>query len=402
MHILVIPSWYPTQPADLNGVFFREQAQGLRRSGQRVGIIAPQFRSLRNWSKTLRGPYGREYLKDDDLTTLFDHNLFLLPRVPHVDLRRWVQSGLALFSEYIKTEGTPDLIHAHCLVRAGVLANLIHNRTGIPYCVTEHSSSFARGRVREWQLPEMRRSAASSAARFAVSRQLATLLSHRFGGTSWEVLPNMLSPIFQAPVDFSARDATTVRRLGAVAVLKKNKGIDVLLKAFAQVVAQIPDLQLDIGGDGPERASLEQLAYKLGIRESVRFRGALSRHEVRELMSESYAFVLSSHAETFGIVVIEALSQGTPVIATRCGGPESTILDGDGILVRPADPNELAQAILSVTTGASQFDRQAIRESCLDRFGEAAVSAQLVQRYEAILQGTARNPGGRGRSSESW
>lgn len=75
-----------------------------------------------------------------------------------------------------------------------------------------------------------------------------------------------------------------------------------------------------MGGDGPERENLQKLAQTLNIEEAVIFTGALSRENVRLLMAESTCFVCLVMWKHFGVVVIEALSQGMPVIATKCGG----------------------------------------------------------------------------------
>lgn len=91
---------------------------------------------------------------------------------------------------------------------------------------------------------------------------------------------------------------------------------------FARVLEQYPDLLLEIGGDGPEKTKLEELVTKLGINKNIKFLGQLTRDEVKNKMNEeSSAFVLSSEYETFGVVVVEALALGKPVIATKCGGP---------------------------------------------------------------------------------
>ena len=83
MHILLLPSWYPLHDKDLNGCFFQEQAQALARSGIKVGVIAPQFRSLRLGKDAVFGKYNQTVWQDGEVATYFKHGVFWFPKVPH-------------------------------------------------------------------------------------------------------------------------------------------------------------------------------------------------------------------------------------------------------------------------------------------------------------------------------
>ena len=147
-----------------------------------------------------------------------------------------------------------------------------------------------------------------------------------------------------------------------------------------------PELKLILGGDGPEKENLLKLAQTLNVEDAVTFTGALSRENVQLFMAESACFVLSSHVETFGVVVIEALSQGIPVIATKCGGPESIIVPGDGILVEVANVNALAQAMNEVVENTKLYDPDSIRQRCLERFSEKAFILRVEEIYKHCIK----------------
>ena len=167
------------------------------------------------------------------------------------------------------------------------------------------------------------------------------------------------------------------------------KGHDHLLRAFATHFRGDPGVRLRIGGDGPERWRLEALAAELGLEKQIDFLGWLGRDQVVREMQHANVFVLPSRYETFGVVLIEALACGKPVIATRCGGPERIVHDGNGILVSPESHTELADAMQRLRVTTSEFDSKAIRADCLTRFGEQRVIGQLGELYEHVA-GQAR------------
>ncbi|MBK6756608.1 MAG: glycosyltransferase [Moraxellaceae bacterium] len=135
----------------------------------------------------------------------------------------------------------------------------------------------------------------------------------------------------------------------------------------------------------PEQERLRQLSSQLGVSKQVVFLGARKRQEVLETVAAANAFVLSSRYETFGVVIVEALALGKPVVATRCGGPESIISNEDGILVDVDDIDALADAMLDVYTNYSNYHPEGIRQRCLERFGEEAVTTQLKMVYDGVL-----------------
>ena len=137
-------------------------------------------------------------------------------------------------------------------------------------------------------------------------------------------------------------DAPVVITVGRLEV---QKGIADLLRAAAEVLRERSDCQFLIVGDGRDRASLEALAASLGIAESVRFTG--SRADVPSLLKAASMFVLPSLWEGMPNALLEAMAAGLPVIATAVEGSRE-VIDSDvtGLLVEPANPLQLSQAIL--------------------------------------------------------
>jgi glycosyltransferase involved in cell wall biosynthesis len=153
-----------------------------------------------------------------------------------------------------------------------------------------------------------------------------------------------------------------------------EKNVDVVVKAFARTLAHGTDTMLDIVGDGPARESLERLVARLGIEDRVRFRGFVARDELVQRYHEYDAFITASTIETQGIVLLEAMAAGLPVVGVRALAiPEIVRTGRSGIVVAPGDIQSLARAI----------ERLESDDSLRERMGSAARSD--VQRHEIGL-----------------
>ncbi len=137
--------------------------------------------------------------------------------------------------------------------------------------------------------------------------------------------------------------------IGTAAHLSPKKGHDDLLVAAAQVVKVVPDADFVLLGDGNQRGELERLADRLQLTSRVTFLGF--RHDVADVMSAYDVFALASWWEPFGLVFVEAMALGLPVVTTRAGGAPEVVADGEtGMLVRPRDPTALAAALIRLAT----------------------------------------------------
>ncbi len=385
MHVLILPSWYPATPDDVDGIFFRQQAQALQRSGLQVGVIAPLFRSLRGQPETVFSTnYGFKNYVEQDVPTYVYNSMYFFPRM-RLDRDRWVNAGKKLFARYVADHGRPDVLHAHSMNHAGILAHAIFEETDIPYLITEHSSTYARNLIAGWQWPAMHQAAEKASSRIAVSKNFCALLEEKFNHLSWQYIPNILSSKFEAPVALDNKPNNADFIFCSVAHLRHLKGFDILLPAFAEALKIRPAMKLKIGGKGPEEAKLHQLAADLNLGGSVEFLGGLKNEEVLKLMYESDAFVLASRIETFGVVFIEALAQGLPVVATRCGGPESIVTPANGLLIDTENQQALTEALIALHDNHRQYSPQALREACLNEFGEHSVVSQLTETYRAAI-----------------
>lgn len=144
LHVLLLPSSYPSRPSPVRGVFVQQQAEALHRIGVKVGVIYPYFRTLHdlNISAISDNHFQISFDREKGVPTyrFWGWNILRLRLEPLL----WKMQVKRLFKSYVGEYGMPDLIHAHNILWGGFSAMAIGEQTGLPFVVTEHTSSFAR------------------------------------------------------------------------------------------------------------------------------------------------------------------------------------------------------------------------------------------------------------------
>lgn len=385
MHVLIIPSWYPEHANDISGCFFREQALALTKAGCRVGVLAINNKPLRKLNNFFQFDNAAKFENDEGIKTYRKDVFNWFFCMPMIQTKVVKKSGLELFERYVKKYGKPDIVHVHSILNAGLIAEAIQHKHCLPFVITEHSTEFARNLVQRTQKLNASRVVKKAARCIAVSTPFAQFLNEYFStaNTRWEVVPNIVQERF---LNYkSAQNTKDSFCFLNICLLTQKKRVDLLIRAFAISFRGDESTLLTIGGDGDQRQELEALVKELGLQKQVIFLGMLTRQQVLEEMSKMDAFVLSSQYETFGVVLIEALSLGRPVIATRCGGPEHIVRESDGILVPKDDEKALASAMQRMKKNYSLYNANDIRIACIERFSEQAVSEQLIKIYSGVL-----------------
>jgi glycosyltransferase involved in cell wall biosynthesis len=398
MNVFVIPSWYPSAANPIAGVFVREQAYALAalrpdwnvvlsRWGHHDGALS--LRSPRASLNALRWRMragGSRWLPSapplrEVMTPALSWTL-AFSGGGAAGLLRATRHNLALARVRF---GRVDLMHAHVGFPAGWIAAQLGAETGIPFVLTEHMSPFPFPALRSASggvTPALCQAFERAAATVAVSPSLAAQI-RAHGLPCSHVIPNVVderrfvpgtAPVPARPFVFFTLGAMTAQ-----------KGVDVLLRALARWNPAGGEVELRIGGDGPQRAAYQRLAVELGVDDRVRWLGAVPPEAAPRHFADCHAFVLASRHETFGVVLAEALMCGKPVVATRSGGPESIVNEANGLLVGVDDVAGLAEALATMARCAGDFDAGAIRADALQRFSRSAVAGQLVQVFEAVL-----------------
>jgi len=298
----------------------------------------------------------------------------------------WVRHGYAGYQSYKSNYGKPDLIHGHSrFLLAGLLAQKIRQKENVDYIVTEHSSFYQRKLVSEFQASLMRKVIEESKKLVVVSSALGRTVNATLKCTySYDIIPNIIDPLFeQSSVAVKRESNFTFLNIAALDPKKDQAN---LIRAFALYFKGHEEVILKIGGDGEEYGRLVDLAEKEEIGGQVCFLGKLSHEEVKKEMMDCDVFVLPSLHETFGVVVIEALACGKPVVSTRCGGPEDILTEDNGILVPVSDIDALGEAMHQLKTNYKNYDAEKIRKHCLNKYGKSAISGQLIRVYRSAIQ----------------
>jgi len=389
MHVLFLPAWYPSNANDIRGSFFREQALALHKSGCKVGVIAPSLLSVRKPLAALNFTRGISHENDNGVQTFRTYRFNFAPRVWPLIERRTTHATRALYEAYVAQEGHPDLIHVHSAWPVGSGAVSIKQRYGTPFILSEHSSTFLRGTISKFSLREVRKATSEATNRYAVSTRFSRTLEHvlELPDQSFAVMPNSVESSFLLG-DVRGHNSEGFNFLH-ISGLNKNKNVSVLLNAFAERFKSQEHIKLTIGGRGPESPHLKALSENLGISSQVSFLGALARSKVRDCLAKSDAFVLPSRIETFGVVLVEALATGVPIVATRCGGPEDIVTTDNGILVPVDDIEALGNAMNTIYQNRSSYDPKKLRDDCRARFGSEAITQRWHSIYHEVLTPSA-------------
>jgi len=187
-------------------------------------------------------------------------------------------------------------------------------------------------------------------------------------------------------------DFNSERCILTAARLIPIKGINYLIQSMMLILQSFPKAKLVICGDGPEKESLQKLAEELGISEHVCFKGYIPHDEMVQYYMSADVFVLPSveiggYKEGLGVVLIEAMACGTPVIGTNVGGITDIITDDyNGLLVAERSPEDIAKKVIKILTDkdyAEQLRQNALTTVC-SNYSWSSIAEEFNQIYSQL------------------
>lgn len=387
MNIVIIPAFFQTKSRKTLGSFFLEQARALQKKGHKVTILycdTYSIKCVKDWFA-----YNEEKSEIIEGIQIYRNRCFCPLKHGIEGHRKVFANGIQkLYDQYMKGN-KPDIIHAHCCVWAGYAAMKLSEQIGIPYVVTEHATLFQlhRDEISEKNDKVIRKIFQKAARVICVSGAFAKLIeSYR---PDIDVVGNVVNCDAFVPRADSEKHRgvrfLTVCYMEEEAQLYK-KGIDILIQAWTEVVKKYTDVKLVIGGGGSAKTKVEQWVEEHGISKYVEFTGALDRKQVIQEMQSCDCFVLPSRYETFGVVYIEAMACGKPVIAVANGGPDDFVKPFNGLLIKPG-AEELVQAFYEMIghlTRGNYYQEEKISNYIKSKFSYEAIAEQLEAIYNSI------------------
>jgi glycosyltransferase involved in cell wall biosynthesis len=354
VRVLVVSHLYPYPGVDRH-LFVHEQCVALRGLGVELHVISPTPWIPRVlWSNSRmkrRGSKPRRAVREGIVAEY--------PRFPQPP-RRILFDRLGDFAYHrlrrlpSVAEGRYDVIHAHQALPDGAVAARLSGDLGVPYLVTVHGVDVHRGLAREG--PVARRITGvlqGAGAVVAVSGVLARRLTEAVPGADVHVVHNGVPAGLHraAPADYLPGRRVVL----AAGRLVEGKGFEHVLEALARLRGEHDDVHGVIVGEGVLSRRLAVRAAELGLADRVAFPGRLEHDELLRMMARADVFALPSAPEGFGLVHLEAMTQGTPVIGCLDQGPSDFIEDGvSGHLVAYGDVDALTHAVAGILADPSR------------------------------------------------
>jgi len=398
MKILIISHMYPSNFDEIRGIFVHQQVKELQRQNCEVKVVSPipwtPF-PIKYFSRKWKG-YSEIPQKTDlqGIEVYYPRYLEFPRNMSLASSGERMCSGIQKIVNKIYEGFEFDLIHSHVALPDGSAGMLLAKEYKKPLVVTIHGQDFYKTIFRNKKCKEnIGKVINFSTKTIVVSNALRNIGVRNFGveRSKFVVVPNGidLEESNLKKNSFISKICQGKKIILSIGYLIKRKAHQYVIKSLSKLISKYPNIIYLIGGDGPEEKKLKEQVKKENLEEYVRFFGRVNREKVISLMSSCQVFVLPSWDEAFGVVYLEAMANGKPVIACRGEGPEDFIKNKDtGILVKPKDIDSLIEAIdflLSNPEKAQEIGNQA-RKLVFENYTWAKAVQKIIKVYQNILE----------------
>lgn len=396
MKVLVISHMYPSSFNEIAGMFVHEQVKALVAKGVEIQVVSPvpwtpfpiNYLSSK-WKKYSAVPEKAVY---EGINIWYPRYLTFPRAWLFASSGQRMYLGIKDVVLKIYKEFQFDLIHANVALPDGYAGMKIAIKYKKPLIVTIHGQdlyvTINKNRSCKTALFDVFKKADRV---ILVSKKLKEISDNNVGFTNKTVVIGngvSVNDILKAENIMLNRNFLGYKTILSASYLITRKGIDFNLKAIAQLINKYPNLKYLIIGDGPEMRHLKELSSNLGINEHVEFLGQLSHEKVLVYMAKANIFSLPSWDEAFGVVYVEAMAQGKPVIGCKGEGIEGFVEHGKtGMLVKPKDVDSLVKAIdylLSHPDEAKAMGERA-RKLVLEKYTWEKNAEKTIEVYKEIL-----------------
>jgi glycosyltransferase involved in cell wall biosynthesis len=377
MTILILTHSYPDANSSWRGVYVQEQAKALSATHE---IIVVYFKV----DYTHFAPFSKYTFIKRKNQQITEYELTTGRSLPVVNQLKYLISANSFIVKEILKNNKVDIIHSHFSYPAGFLGTIISKRENIPHVFTEHSSirKYSRSFIHQLCVKyTLKNSPAIVCVSNALRGEILKVISRDL-----TVIHNVIDISKFRPANPGTGKTINIGFLGSLE--NNNKGLDLLLTSVSYI--KNCDILLHIGGKGILLDSYVKMSDDLGLTGSCRFYGEILPEKVADFYSKLNIFVLPSRYETFGIVLLEAMACGLPVIATKCGGPEEIVIPSTGLLIPAENARELSEAISYMSGSLQLYDKAAIRNYVNNTFGQKVFLNRISTVYENLTDNQIR------------
>lgn len=381
MFILLISRGVPSKRDPQWGCFEKDQAEALVAAGHKVVVVSVDSRFRCYWKKFGISNYtinGIHYL-----------DCFVIPgaitrKLLGLKINFWIKQLQIrwLFKRVLSIYGKPDILYSHYLVNS-YLALTLKDKYKLPLVAIEHWSQLNKDVLSKEAMWLGQATYHRCDTVISVSNSLKGRIKQHFNVDS-TVVHNVIGTEFTNITPSANHEGSRVRFVSTGSLLPM-KAYDVLIEAFSRLEIPLDKWKLTIIGEGKEHVSLQKQIDNLRLSNNVQLIGRKNKEEIVKILSDSDVFVLASRSETFGVVYIEAMMMGLPVIASMCGGPEDFVQKSDGLLVPVEDVDALSNAIKEMYENHHKYDRKKIAEDARNRFSPAVIAQQLTSIFDDVI-----------------
>lgn len=391
MTILHIPSWYPNDNNSFHGSFIKRQIEAISDldSKQHIVLIWHNTKtfSLKTPFSFLKGllmSYKKPKQKTSGNIIYVEYNYFLSYYPFFGDNEKKLINKTVRVASSIHKKYNIDLIHSHVTYPGGYIGQRIGKRINRPYIISEHMGPFPFENFKTDLQNKIIVPIQKAGKVIAVSNFQAKEIES-YCGIIPEVIPNVIDEREFSPV--KKNETIDVFCFLCVGHLSPVKGIDILIHSLHLLKQNgITNFKIKIGGTGPILLFLQNLAKELNVENLIEWLGELDRQQIIYNCQKCNCFISPSRHESFGVAIVEALACGKPAIATKCGGPEDTIHDLNGLLVEKENPKELANAMEWMLKNYQKFDPLQIRKDYEEKYSRKVIATKYMNIYAEILK----------------
>ena len=356
MKILVISHMYPSSFNEVNGIFVHQQVKQLRKLGSEVKVISPVPWTpfpvkyfFKKWKKYSEIP---KKIIWEGIEVYYPRFLSFPKALFFTSSGNRMYKGINDTVDGIYKDFKFDIIHSHVALPDGYCGMLIAQKYKKPLVVTIHGRDFYKTIFRNEKCKgNIEKVIFFSTKTIVVSNILKNIGKDNLNieKNKLNVVPNGIDPkkLKTRNMNNSFNEQYRNKRIFlSVGYLIKRKAHRYVIKALSKLILKYPNIIYLINGDGPEENNLKKLAKKEGLEKLIKFFGRVNHQEVMRLMSSCDIFILPSWNEAFGVVYLEAMANGKPVIACQGEGIDGIIKDKEtGILVKPKEVDSLVKAM---------------------------------------------------------